>query len=74
MLLYMYFYYRWLVVKDTFVAYIDPEKGTVRDVLLMDRIFKVYCGKDNTRIRHGLVLSNMNRLVPYHFINYDDWL
>lgn len=52
---------RWLVLKDTFVAYIKPETGTVSDVLLMDREFEVKIGLMNTGIRHGMLISNYSR-------------
>ena len=52
---------RWLVVKDTFVAYIRPEDGTIRDVLLMDRDFSVKIGMFATRVSNGVLISNMSR-------------
>ncbi|ELU04927.1 hypothetical protein CAPTEDRAFT_168015 [Capitella teleta] len=52
---------RWLVLKDTFVAYVKPETGAVSDVLLMDREFEVKIGLMNTGIRHGMLISNYSR-------------
>ncbi|KAG8195897.1 hypothetical protein JTE90_001132 [Oedothorax gibbosus] len=53
--------WRWLLVKDNFVAYVKPEDGRVRSVLLMDQGFKVECGFVNTGIHHGLQISNLSR-------------
>ena len=53
---------RWLVLKDSFVMYMDPATGLVRDVLLMDPSFTVKHG-DETSYSTGLVISNLNRLV-----------
>ena len=53
--------YRWLIVKDSFVAYIRPSDGTVRDVLLMDKEFAIKMGFRATGIPHGLLISNMSR-------------
>lgn len=52
---------RWLLVKDTFVAYINPDDGLVREVLLMDQDFNVKCGLMDTGYDDGLLISNMSR-------------
>ena len=52
---------RWLVLKDTYLMYVNPDTGTLRDVLLMDPHFKYSYGHEKTGIRHGLVVSNLNR-------------
>ena len=48
-------------MKDSFVAYIRPSDGTVRDVLLMDKEFAIKMGFRATGIPHGLLISNMSR-------------
>lgn len=53
--------YRYLIVKDTFVAYLRPGDGTISDVLLMDKDFSVKCGLLHTGISHGLLISNLSR-------------
>ncbi|GIY46661.1 phospholipase D1 [Caerostris extrusa] len=53
--------WRWLLIKDHFVAYVKPEDGRVRSVLLMDQGFRVECGFVNTGIHHGLQISNLSR-------------
>ena len=54
---------RWLLLKDTFVAYVRPLDGKVRDVLLMDSDFEALCGTSNTGLPHGLRISNLTRDV-----------
>lgn len=53
--------YRYLILKDTFVAYLRPSDGTISDVLLMDRDFSVKYGLMNTGINSGLLISNLSR-------------
>jgi len=52
---------RYLVVKDSFVAYVHPDEGTVNDVLLMDQDFMVKCGITETGVHNGLLISNLSR-------------
>ncbi|ESO83442.1 hypothetical protein LOTGIDRAFT_222671 [Lottia gigantea] len=52
---------RWLVLKDTFLAYIRPEDGYVRDVLLMDSHFNVECGSNATGSQDGVSIGNLQR-------------
>ncbi|CAG2219287.1 PLD1_2 [Mytilus edulis] len=51
----------WLVVKDSFVAYIRPRDGLVCDVMLMDTDFKIETGMGATGAPHGLLISNLSR-------------
>ncbi|CAH1798486.1 unnamed protein product [Owenia fusiformis] len=52
---------RWLVVKDTFIAYLHDQNGRIRDVMLMDKDFKVTSGKMDTGTHRGLKVSNHSR-------------
>ncbi|XP_041354686.1 phospholipase D1-like [Gigantopelta aegis] len=52
---------RWLVVKDTFLAYIRPEDGIVSDVMLMDSDFHVDVGIAASGVTHGVLISNLSR-------------
>ncbi|KAL4233460.1 hypothetical protein ACF0H5_008141 [Mactra antiquata] len=52
---------RWLVVKDTFIAYIRPSDGIVCDLMLMDSAFKVESGMTATGAPHGLLVRNQSR-------------
>ncbi|KAL8559506.1 hypothetical protein ACOMHN_037170 [Nucella lapillus] len=52
---------RWLVLKDTYLAYIRPEDGVISDVMLMDQEFKVESGMKATGAKHGVLISNLNR-------------
>lgn len=52
---------RWLVVKDSWIAYLRPKDGFVRSVLLMDQDFRIECGFVNTGIHHGIQISNLTR-------------
>ncbi|XP_054718889.1 LOW QUALITY PROTEIN: phospholipase D1-like [Uloborus diversus] len=53
--------WRWLIVKDSWIAYIKPKDGRVRCVLLMDQGFHVESGFLSTGIHHGLQISNLTR-------------
>ena len=57
----MFFLNRWLVLKDTYMAYVRPEDGKVSDVMLMDRKFSVESGMRDTGAHHGLLIKNLNR-------------
>lgn len=57
----MCFWHRWLVLKDSFLAYVRPEDGLISDVMLMDLDFKVQCGMTSTGAKHGVLISNLNR-------------
>ncbi|XP_071503724.1 phospholipase D1-like [Diadema antillarum] len=52
---------RWLVVKDSFVAYVRPRDGHLRAVLLMDQDFRAACGRQDTGLSHGLTIRNTYR-------------
>ncbi|XP_076444985.1 LOW QUALITY PROTEIN: phospholipase D1-like [Babylonia areolata] len=52
---------RWLVLKDSYLAYIRPEDGVISDVMLMDQEFKVESGMKATGAKHGVLISNLNR-------------
>ncbi|CAI4222449.1 unnamed protein product [Auanema sp. JU1783] len=50
---------RWLMVRDSFVAYMDPSSEQIRLVLLMDRDFKVAAGgREADGIPTGLIITN----------------
>ncbi|XP_053397424.1 phospholipase D1-like [Mercenaria mercenaria] len=52
---------RWLVVKDTFIAYLRPSDGVLCDVMLMDSDFRVESGMSATGAPHGLLVMNQSR-------------
>ncbi|XP_075214567.1 phospholipase D [Lycorma delicatula] len=54
---------RWLVVKDTFVAYIRPKDGRVKSVMLYDSGFEVSSGIFSTGVRRGLHIMNLSRQI-----------
>jgi len=60
---------RYLVLKDSFVAYLRPDEGTVSDVLLMDQDVRVQSGISATGFRNGLLISNLSRFrhLTCHF-------
>ncbi|CAD6195581.1 unnamed protein product [Caenorhabditis auriculariae] len=50
---------RWLMVRDSFVAYMDHRTEVIRMVLLMDKDFKVAAGgKEANGIPTGLIITN----------------
>ncbi|XP_020282549.1 phospholipase D1 isoform X2 [Pseudomyrmex gracilis] len=54
---------RHLVVKDTFVAYLNPQDGRVRSVILMDNGFGISSGIYSTGSRTGVQIANLSRHI-----------
>ncbi|PIO60348.1 hypothetical protein TELCIR_18157 [Teladorsagia circumcincta] len=55
---------RWLMVRDSFVAYMDHRTERIRLVLLMDKDFKVAAGgKEADGIPTGLIIFNTQQFV-----------
>lgn len=54
---------RWLVVKDSWVAYLNPKTGEIRAVLLVDNKFTVKSGTPETGMKHGLCIENGSRIL-----------
>jgi len=54
---------RHLVVKDTFVAYLNPEDGRIRSVILMDNGFGISLGVYTTGSRSGIQIGNLSRHI-----------
>ncbi|CAB0042425.1 unnamed protein product [Trichogramma brassicae] len=54
---------RHLVAKDTFLAYISPNSGKIKSVVLMDNMFEVSSGLYSTGIRNGLQIINSSRQI-----------
>ncbi|XP_077999833.1 phospholipase D1-like [Glandiceps talaboti] len=52
---------RWLVTKESFVAYVRPKDGRIGCVILMDEDFTVKSGLIHTGVHHGLQVTNMTR-------------
>ncbi|KAK6187642.1 hypothetical protein SNE40_005621 [Patella caerulea] len=52
---------RWLIVKDSWLAYIRPEDGHISDVLLMDSDFRVQCGMASSGAPHGVLITTLQR-------------
>lgn len=56
-----YCIFRWLVAKDSYVAYMNKDRTTIRAVMLYDGDFKVNTGKLETKIKNGVMISNLQR-------------
>ncbi|XP_071557786.1 phospholipase D1 isoform X2 [Temnothorax nylanderi] len=54
---------RHLVVKDTFVAYLNPEDGRIKSVILMDNGFGISLGVYTTGSRSGMQIANLSRHI-----------
>nr|XP_012222142.1 PREDICTED: phospholipase D1 [Linepithema humile]XP_012222151.1 PREDICTED: phospholipase D1 [Linepithema humile] len=54
---------RHLIVKDTFVAYLTPQNGRIKSVILMDNGFGVSFGMYTTGSRTGMQISNLSRHI-----------
>lgn len=54
---------RHLVVKDTFVAYLNPRDGRIKSVILMDNGFGISLGVYTTGSRSGMQIANLSRHI-----------
>ncbi|XP_051782590.1 phospholipase D1 [Erpetoichthys calabaricus] len=54
---------RWLIVKDSFIAYVRPENGQVGAVILYDKGFFIKIGTKETNIKHGVTIENLSRVL-----------
>uniref|UniRef100_T1J7Z2 Phospholipase n=1 Tax=Strigamia maritima TaxID=126957 RepID=T1J7Z2_STRMM len=52
---------RWLLIKDTYIAYVHPQTGRVHFVILLDQGFDVQTGIYYTGIKDGILISNLTR-------------
>ncbi|XP_065911385.1 phospholipase D2-like [Dysidea avara] len=52
---------RWLVLKESFLAYVCPETNSVAGVLLFDETLQIQTGVRQTGSRHGVKISNQER-------------
>ncbi|KAG7484857.1 hypothetical protein MATL_G00053770 [Megalops atlanticus] len=54
---------RWLVVKDSFLLYMNREAGVISFVLLFDPELKVQVGRCHTDTKHGVCIQNFSRTL-----------
>ncbi|CAF0944765.1 unnamed protein product, partial [Brachionus calyciflorus] len=52
---------RWLVIKDTWIGYLNSKTGAINQVILVDQGFKVLNGIENTGTRKGLIIENLSK-------------
>ncbi|KAM9332850.1 phospholipase D2 [Pholidichthys leucotaenia] len=52
---------RWLVVKDSFLLYMDRDNGNINFVLLFDPEFNVKVGRAHTGTHYGVRIENFTR-------------
>lgn len=52
---------RWLVVKDSFLLYMDNDNSCINFVLLFDPEFKVKVGRAHTDTKYGVCFENFTR-------------
>lgn len=56
-------FYRWLVIKESFIAVLDSKKEIILDVMLLDRNLDAYTqlkneGNQKETVRNGLIITN----------------
>ncbi|KAI4479700.1 hypothetical protein M0804_010750 [Polistes exclamans] len=56
---------RHLLVKDTFIAYMDPKDNNLKSVILMDNAFGISFGMYTTGLRNGIQIINQSRHVVF---------
>ncbi|KAG8431522.1 hypothetical protein GDO86_018421 [Hymenochirus boettgeri] len=54
---------RWLVVKDSFLLYLQPDTGEISFVLLFDPGFGIQIGKKGTETKYGVRIENFTRAL-----------
>lgn len=54
---------RWLVVKDSFLLYMNRDNGSINFVLLFDPEVKVKVGRAYTDTEYGVCIENFTRYV-----------
>lgn len=52
---------RWLVLKDTWIGYLNPQTGLLKSVFLVDQGFRVQNGVESTGNRNGLLIENLSK-------------
>lgn len=58
---------RWLIIKDTWIAYLNPKTGDVRAIMLVDKYFLVRTGRLHTGSVKKLSILNSSRFVAISF-------
>lgn len=53
----------WLIIKDTFVAYLDARTGETRCVMLVDQKFNVSSGYQSTGEKYGLFIETLSKSI-----------
>uniref|UniRef100_A0A8C5AGZ4 Phospholipase n=1 Tax=Gadus morhua TaxID=8049 RepID=A0A8C5AGZ4_GADMO len=61
---------RWLVVKDSFLLYMNRDHGVISFVLLFDPELKVKVGNSYTDTKHGVCIENFTRDLIIKCSNY----
>ncbi|KAM4620740.1 phospholipase D2 [Polymixia lowei] len=61
---------RWLVVKDSFLLYMNRDHGVISFVLLFDPEFKVKVGRAYTDTKYGVCIENFTRNLIIKCNNY----
>jgi hypothetical protein len=52
---------RWLILKDSWIGYLNPQTGLLKQVLLVDQGFRVLTGQKSTGTRNGLFIENLSK-------------
>uniref|UniRef100_H2UXH5 Phospholipase n=1 Tax=Takifugu rubripes TaxID=31033 RepID=H2UXH5_TAKRU len=61
---------RWLVVKDSFLMYMNRDYGRINFVLLFDKEFKVKVGRAYTDTKYGVCFENFTRSLVIKCSSY----
>jgi hypothetical protein len=66
----MFVNFRWLIIKDTWIGYLNLKTGLVDQVFLIDQGFKVSNGIETTGIKNGLLIENLSRYVCFVYFPF----
>jgi len=50
-----------LIIKDTWIGYLNLKTGLIDQVFLVDQGFKVSNGIESTGIKNGLLIENLSK-------------
>uniref|UniRef100_UPI00358E9524 phospholipase D1-like isoform X1 n=1 Tax=Myxine glutinosa TaxID=7769 RepID=UPI00358E9524 len=65
---------RWLVVKDSFLLYLQSKDQKICGVLLFDKEFSISSGKGITNVKNGVVITNLSRTLTIRCPSYQQCL
>jgi phospholipase D1/2 len=60
---------KWLIIKDSWIAYLNLKTGAIRNVLLVDQGFEVTANVKSTGEKYGLLVKNLSKSILFKCSN-----